>query len=155
MGTNGKYITHLPVLPDGDLGNRHPLGIVGAVHQNQWMDRVLRILSYIGQGFPSFITALILLIGAQNLSPWLPVGGMTSVHHSDLNPLGQCLDVLWHMILPTIALSITSFAGLQRITRGNYWMFYDRTTSKPHGQKDYQKTESFTSMPCVMLSTPS
>lgn len=95
-----------------------PLGIVGAVHQNQWIDRVLRILSYIGQGFPSFITALILLIGAQNLSPWLPVGGMTSVHHSDLNPLGQCLDVLWHMILPTIALSITSFAGLQRITRG-------------------------------------
>ncbi|MEL6165394.1 MAG: ABC transporter permease, partial [Cyanobacteria bacterium J06628_3] len=30
----------------------------------------------------------------------------------------KILDILWHMILPTIALSITSFAGLQRITRG-------------------------------------
>jgi peptide/nickel transport system permease protein len=29
------------------------------------------------------------------------------------------LDIGWHMILPTLALSITSFAGLQRITRGN------------------------------------
>jgi peptide/nickel transport system permease protein len=32
--------------------------------------------------------------------------------------MGQILDVGWHLILPTLALSITSFAGLQRITRG-------------------------------------
>jgi len=29
---------------------------------------------------------------------------------------GKFLDISWHMILPTLALSITSFAGLQRIT---------------------------------------
>ena len=29
------------------------------------------------------------------------------------------LDVGWHMILPTLALTVTSFAGLQRLTRGN------------------------------------
>jgi peptide/nickel transport system permease protein len=28
------------------------------------------------------------------------------------------LDIGWHIILPTIALSVTSFAGLQRIMRG-------------------------------------
>ncbi len=95
-----------------------PLGIVGAVQQNRWIDRALRVLSYIGQGFPSFITALVLLIVAQNLSPLFPVGDMTSINHSDLSPIGKILDIAWHMILPTIALSITSFAGLQRITRG-------------------------------------
>lgn len=95
-----------------------PLGIVSAVHQNQWSDRILRTLSYIGQGFPSFITALLLLILAQNTSPLFPVGDMTSIDHEDLTGLGKVVDVLWHMILPTIALSITSFAGLQRITRG-------------------------------------
>ncbi|PIG92748.1 ABC transporter permease [Gloeocapsopsis sp. IPPAS B-1203] len=95
-----------------------PLGIIAAVKQNHWVDRLLQVLSYTGQGFPSFITALLLLILAQNTSPLFPVGGMTSINHADLSPLGKILDIGWHMILPTIALSITSFAGLQRITRG-------------------------------------
>lgn len=95
-----------------------PLGILGAVKQNSRIDQVLRVLSYVGQGFPSFITALIFLIIAQFLSPLFPVGGMTSINHEQLSPLGKILDILWHMVLPTIALSITSFAGLQRLTRG-------------------------------------
>lgn len=95
-----------------------PLGIVGAVHQNQRVDRFLRVLSYIGQGFPSFITALLLLLLAQR-TPLFPVGNMTSLFHDDLSTLGKVLDIGWHMILPTLALSVTSFAGLQRITRGN------------------------------------
>jgi peptide/nickel transport system permease protein len=95
-----------------------PLGIVAAVNQNRTFDRVLQVLSYTGQGFPSFITALLLLILAQYTTPLFPVGGRTSINHADLSGIGQILDIGWHMILPTIALSITSFAGLQRITRG-------------------------------------
>ncbi|WP_421657614.1 ABC transporter permease [Leptothermofonsia sp. ETS-13] len=95
-----------------------PLGIIGAVNQNRLVDRILRVISYIGQGFPSFIAALMLLILAQNTAPLFPVGDMTSIDHADLTPLGKILDIGWHLILPTIALSITSFAGLQRITRG-------------------------------------
>ncbi len=95
-----------------------PLGIISAVKQNTLIDKILRVISYVGQGFPSFITALILLIIAQNTSPLFPVGGMTSIEHEQLSPLGKVMDIAWHMILPTIALSITSFAGLQRLTRG-------------------------------------
>ena len=95
-----------------------PLGIISAVKQNSLIDKLLRVISYIGQGFPSFITALLLLILAQNLSPLLPVGNMTSLDFRDLSPLGKLADLGWHMILPTLALSITSFAGLQRLTRG-------------------------------------
>ncbi len=95
-----------------------PMGIIGAVNQNRLIDRILRVISYIGQGFPSFIAALLLLIFAQNTAPLFPVGDMTSIDFNDLNPLGKILNIGWHMILPTIALSITSFAGLQRITRG-------------------------------------
>jgi peptide/nickel transport system permease protein len=95
-----------------------PLGIIGAVNQNRWSDRLLQVISYTGQGFPSFVTALLLLILAQNTSPLFPVGDRTSIDHDDLNAFGQLLDYGWHMILPTLALSITSFAGLQRITRG-------------------------------------
>jgi peptide/nickel transport system permease protein len=95
-----------------------PLGIIAAVKQNQLIDRIFQVISYAGQGFPSFITALLLLIFAQNTSPLFPVGDKTSINHTELTWFGQILDIGWHMILPTIALSITSFAGLQRITRG-------------------------------------
>ncbi len=95
-----------------------PLGIISAVKQNTSLDRSLRVLSYFGQGFPSFITALLLLLFAQNVSPLFPVGNMTSLDFADFSLPRQVLDILWHMILPAIALSITSFAGLQRLTRG-------------------------------------
>ena len=95
-----------------------PLGILSAVKQNSRIDKILRVLSYVGQGFPSFITALIFLFIAQFLSPLFPVGGMTSINHEELSLIGKILDIGWHMILPTLALSITSFAGLQRLTRG-------------------------------------
>jgi peptide/nickel transport system permease protein len=95
-----------------------PLGIIGAVNQNKFIDKFLRVLSYTAQGFPSFVTSLSLLIVAQICSPLLPVGGRTSINHEELSWFGQLVDILWHMILPTIALTITGFAGLQRITRG-------------------------------------
>ncbi|WP_293332130.1 ABC transporter permease [Microcoleus sp. CAWBG58] len=95
-----------------------PLGIVAAVNQNKTVDRILQVVSYTGQGFPSFITALLLLFFAQNTSPLFPVGGMTSIDHADLPWWGQILDYCWHLILPTVALSVTGFAGLQRLMRG-------------------------------------
>lgn len=95
-----------------------PLGVVGAINQNKAIDRVLRVVSYLGQGIPSFVIALLLVILAQYLSPLLPVGGRTSIYHEDLSWWGQRIDIGWHLILPTIALSITSFASLQRIARG-------------------------------------
>ncbi|MEL6813784.1 MAG: ABC transporter permease [Cyanobacteria bacterium J06598_3] len=95
-----------------------PLGIVSAINQNRLPDRLLRFLSYFAQGFPTLITGLLLLFFAQVTSPLFPVGGRTSLYHEDLNWIGQILDVAWHLILPTLALSITSFAGLQRIMRG-------------------------------------
>ena len=95
-----------------------PLGVIGAVNHNRWSDRILQVLSYIGQGFPSFVAALLLLFLAQR-TPLFPVGNKTSVDHADLSVLGQILDIGWHMILPTLGLSLIGFAGLQRITRGN------------------------------------
>jgi peptide/nickel transport system permease protein len=97
-----------------------PLGIWAAVHHNRPLDRAIQALSYLGQGFPSVIAALFLLLVAQNASPWLPIGDMTSINHPDFSPLGKVLDVGWHLLLPTLALSVTGFSGLQRIMRGQF-----------------------------------
>jgi len=95
-----------------------PLGIISAINQNNIVDRSLRVFSYIGQGFPTIITGLLLLFFAQLTTPLFPVGGRTSLFHDDLTLVGKLLDIGWHLILPTLALSITSFAGLQRLMRG-------------------------------------
>lgn len=95
-----------------------PLGILAAVKQNRATDKILQVLSYAGQGFPSFITALFLLFFAQITTPLFPVGNMTSIDHAELTWISKIIDIGWHTILPLLALSITSFAGLQRIMRG-------------------------------------
>ncbi|MCS6782623.1 MAG: ABC transporter permease [Gloeomargarita sp. SKYBB_i_bin120] len=95
-----------------------PLGIVAAVNQNRRLDYLLQGVSYIAQGFPSFIAGLILLFIAQRTG-WFPVGDMTSLDFEDLTLLGKILDVLWHLCLPALTLTIISFAGLQRLMRGN------------------------------------
>ena len=95
-----------------------PLGIYSAVKQNTLSDRLIQIISYATQGFPSFVLAILLLMLAQNTG-WFPVGGMTSIDFADLSPWGKFLDVTHHMILPILTLTIVSFAGLQRIMRGS------------------------------------
>jgi peptide/nickel transport system permease protein len=95
-----------------------PLGIYCAVKQNTWSDRLIQVVSYGVQGFPSFILAILLLMLAQN-SGLFPIGGMTSIDHSDLSPIGKILDIGHHLILPALTLTIVSFAGLQRLMRGS------------------------------------
>ena len=95
-----------------------PLGIIAGVNQNKLPDKFLQIITYISQGFPSLIMGLLLIIMAQKLYPIFPVGDRTSIYYEQLSPIGKFLDVAWHAILPTIALSVVGFAGLQRITRG-------------------------------------
>jgi peptide/nickel transport system permease protein len=95
-----------------------PLGIMAAVKQNKFTDKILQVISYSLQGFPTLITALLFLIIAQNLSPLFPIGGRTSLNHNELSAIGKFLDIVWHATLPTIAVSIIGFAGLQRLMRG-------------------------------------
>ncbi|NJK63284.1 MAG: ABC transporter permease [Synechococcaceae cyanobacterium SM2_3_1] len=96
-----------------------PLGILSALRQNTGLDRSLQLLSYTGQSIPSFVLAILLLILAQTTG-WFPVGGMTSLNFASFSWGAKLVDLARHLILPTLALTITSFAGLQRITRGSF-----------------------------------
>jgi peptide/nickel transport system permease protein len=95
-----------------------PLGIVAAVNRNRPLDRVLSLLSFAGLSFPSFFLAIILLYGASHLGI-LPLGGMQSANYSDLNFLGKISDLLRHLVIPTVVISLASMASLQRIMRGS------------------------------------
>ena len=49
----------------------------------------------------------------------LPLGGMHSAHYDDLSFLGKSFDLLRHLVIPMLAISIGSIGALQRIMRGN------------------------------------
>lgn len=95
-----------------------PLGIWAALNRNNLIDRGVQFGSYVGLSMPSFFLAMILLYWASQTG-FLPLGGMYSPHFDDLGFFGKIWDVLKHMAIPAVALSIGGIAGLQRIMRGN------------------------------------
>ncbi len=95
-----------------------PLGIGAALNRNRWVDRSVQFFSYIALSLPSFFLAMIFLYWASQTGI-LPLGGMYSPNHERLSMLGKMQDVLRHLAIPTLALSIGSIAALQRIMRGN------------------------------------
>lgn len=95
-----------------------PLGIYCAVHQYRFSDKVFSFLSFIGLSVPNFFLALLLLYFA-SITGILPTGGMRSVGSQDLSFWARQLDLLRHLIIPTVVIGTASIAGLQRLMRGN------------------------------------
>lgn len=95
-----------------------PLGIYAAVRKYSFADKAASVVTFTALGIPEFFLALLLLFLAARTG-WFPTGGMTSPIFNTLSPMGQVLDLLHHLILPTIAVSIGTIAILQRRMRGN------------------------------------
>jgi len=95
-----------------------PLGIISAIKQYSWVDKLLTFLAFLGLAIPNFFFALLLLFMAMHTG-WFPVGGMYSVNYHDLSLLGQIWDRAHHLVLPTIVLGTSGMAGLMRQMRGN------------------------------------
>ncbi len=95
-----------------------PLGIWAALNRNRLVDRLLALLSYAGLSTPSFLFGILFLYAASQ-TKILPLGGMHSAHFDDLSSAQKLWDLLRHLVIPTLAISIASMASLQRIMRGN------------------------------------
>lgn len=95
-----------------------PLGVVAAVHRNRWPDRVIQMCSYVALSTPGFFLAMLLLF-IVSWTGWLPIGGMHSARYENFSLAGQVWDLLRHMAIPVIALSLASMGALQRVMRGN------------------------------------
>ena len=88
-----------------------PLGILAAVRQGGWADRIITTLSSIGLAMPDFWLGMILLsIFAVSLKV-LPSGGYVPFGDS---PAGWAT----HLYLPWIAMGVPGGAGLARQVRG-------------------------------------
>ena len=95
-----------------------PLGIWAALNRNRWIDRLVQILSYVLLSLPTFFIAMILLFWSSQTGA-LPLGGMHSPNYEQLSLWNQWIDLIKHLIIPSLALSLGSIAALQKIMRGN------------------------------------
>ena len=96
-----------------------PIGIYSAVRQYSLGDYVFTFIGFIGLAVPNFLLALIILYLAFR---WFGanVGGLFSAE-MELAPWGfaKFLDLMWHLPLPALILSLAGTAQLIRIMRAN------------------------------------
>lgn len=94
------------------------LGVKSARKQNSISDIGVRIFSIVGLSIPIFVLGTILILMFSFYLPIFPYGDAYSTLSSPLfgNPF---LDSLWHLVLPTITLSLSYFAVYVGLTRSN------------------------------------
>ena len=90
-----------------------PLGLVSGMKKNKAADQFISIFAYIGISIPAFWLALMLIIIFSLNLHWLPSNGMRTVGSNSV------LDILWHLILPGIVLSVGNTAVFTRYIRSN------------------------------------
>jgi peptide/nickel transport system permease protein len=89
-------------------------GIVSAVRQFGWADRVLTFLVLIGISMPSFWLGLLLILTFAVKLRWLPASGMYAIYGG-----GGLLDLLSHLLLPAVTLSVVATGVIARLTRAS------------------------------------
>ena len=93
-----------------------PLGIVTAVRKNGAFDKTVQVLTIVGYSIPTFIVALLAIFLLAVKFPIFPISGVKS---AGLNATGleAALDMLWHMALPVLVMSVSGIGGITRYVR--------------------------------------
>jgi peptide/nickel transport system permease protein len=85
-------------------------GIICALRRGSWMDNTLTTLSNIGMTIPTFWLGILLMYFLSYKLGWLPTHGWTS-------PFDDFAKSTRQLIMPILAISVGSVAGLARLVR--------------------------------------
>lgn len=99
-----------------------PLGIRKAVRDGTRFDTWTSALIIVAYAIPGFLFAILLLVLFAGGSYWqiFPLRGLVSDNWSELSPLGKVADYFWHITLPVLASTISSFATLTLLTKNSF-----------------------------------
>lgn len=106
------------ILATGGLLVAFPLGtlagVLSATRRGSAIDRLSQVAAMVSISMPAFWVGLLLIIGFSVRLGWLPGTGMYS-------PAGEggLGDLLIHLVLPAITLSLVPLAVISRLTRSN------------------------------------
>ena len=99
-----------------------PLGIRKAVRDGSRFDTWTSTIIIAAYAIPGFLFAILLIVvfAGGSFYQWFPLRGLTSDNWQDLSILGKIGDYFWHMTLPLIATTISSFATLTLLTKNSF-----------------------------------
>ena len=95
-----------------------PLGVLSAVRQYSWVDKLLSLGSFVTLSVPEVLSGLLLLFLAAQTGIF-PVGGMRSLDWDYLDTIGKAIDLGRHLLLPAIVVGLVPLASRMRQMRGN------------------------------------
>lgn len=87
-------------------------GVVSAVRQFGWVDRIVTFFVLIGISTPAFLLGLLFILFFAVRWRLLPASGMYAVYGG-----GDLADLLTHLILPAATLAIVATGAIARLTR--------------------------------------
>ncbi|MBV0913213.1 microcin C ABC transporter permease YejB [Anianabacter salinae] len=99
-----------------------PLGIRKAVKDGTSFDTWTSSLIIVGYAIPGFLFAILLLVvfAGGSYFQWFPLRGLTSDNWDQLSLIGKVGDYFWHITLPVLATTISSFATLTLLTKNSF-----------------------------------
>ncbi|OWU86629.1 microcin ABC transporter permease [Oceanicola sp. 22II-s10i] len=99
-----------------------PLGIRKAVRDGSKFDTWTSGVIIAAYAIPGFLFAILLLVLFAGGSYWqiFPLRGLTSDNWDQLSWGGKILDYFWHITLPVLASTISSFATLTLLTKNSF-----------------------------------
>lgn len=96
-----------------------PLGVAKAVRDGAPFDIWTSAIVFTAYAIPQFLFAIILIVffaGGEWLN-WFPMRNLFSESFDDLGFWEKVFDVIWHIALPVIALTMGGFATLTMLTK--------------------------------------
>ncbi len=97
-----------------------PLGIYSATHKYHWSDNMLTFLAFLGMSLPGFLIALAIIVIVYKVFG-VPLFGLFSPYYQSQpgwSP-AKVVDLIKHLWVPIIVISLNGTAGLMRVMRGN------------------------------------
>ena len=96
-----------------------PVGVYSATHRYSLGDNIVTVIQFIGVAIPEFLLALVVLVAAVQFGG-IEVGGLFSNEYRNAPwSLDRVLDMLAHLWMPLLVISVASTAWLTRVMRAN------------------------------------
>ena len=95
------------------------LGVFASRRPDSFASSAVTILSLVGYAMPVFWTGILLVILFGKVWPIMPIAGMRDVRQFGVGGWSAVVDVLHHLILPALTLTIVYLAQYSRLARAS------------------------------------